>query len=279
MLNDITIGQYFPANSVIHKMDPRAKIIMTILYIVFVFMASNALSMALMVLALMALVVISKVPVKIYLKSLKAILPVIIFTSVINVFYVERGRVLFSFWIMKITEGGIIQSLYITVRIMLLVIASSLLTYTTTPTSLTDAIESLLSPLRFIGLGNAVHTMAMMMTIALRFIPNLIEETDKIMNAQKARGADMESGGPIKRLKAFLPILVPLLISSFRRAYELAEAMESRCYNGGKGRSRMNKLKFEGHDFLMLALTLLICGGVITLNIFYKSIFGNLWVL
>ena len=279
MLNDITIGQYFPANSIIHKMDPRAKIIMAILYIVFVFLATNLFSMVLMIFTLIAFVLMTKVPFKIYLKNLKTILPIVIFTSIINVFYIERGREIVSFWIVKITEGGVVQSAYITLRIILLVLASSLLTYTTTPTALTDAIESMLLPLRFIGLGGAVHTMAMMMTIALRFIPNLIEETDKIMNAQKARGADMESGGPIKRLKAFLPILVPLLISAFRRAYELAEAMESRCYNGGKGRSRMNKLKYSKRDFAMLALTLIICGGVIALNILYKSMFGNLWVL
>lgn len=267
MLKDITLGQFFPADSVIHKMDPRAKLILTILYIVFVFIAGNAISLALMIVSLLVFILMSKVPIKIYLKNVKSILPIIIFTAIINIFYVDRGNVLFEWQFIKITTGGLSQSAFIAIRIILLVIASALLTYTTTPTSLTDAIERLLSPLRYIGLKNAVHTMAMMMTIALRFIPTLIEETEKIMSAQKARGADMDSGGLLKRIKSMLPILIPLLVSSFRRAYELAEAMESRCYNGGKGRSRMKQLKLKARDILVLGMMVVICGGVVVLNI------------
>lgn len=270
MLNDITLGQYFPAASPIHKMDPRAKIVLTILFIVFSFLASNPVSIGVMTAALIVVVLLTRVPMSIYLKNFKTILPVVLFTAIINVFYIDKGAVLVDWWIIKITAGGIFQACFIAVRIMLLVMISAVLTYTTTPTALTDAIERLLSPLKFIGLGQAVHIMAMMMTIALRFIPTLIEETDKIMNAQKARGADMESGGLMKRIRAMLPILIPLLISSFRRAYELAEAMESRCYNGGTGRQRMKQLKLTARDFIILALTVLLCAGVIVLNYFFK---------
>ncbi len=272
MLKDITLGQFFPADSPFHKADPRAKILITILYIVFVFLAGNLLSMTLMVVSLLVFMLMTRVPLKIYLKNVKSILPIIIFTAVINIFYVDRGTTLVHWSFIRITTGGLAQSAFIAVRIILLVLASALLTYTTTPTALTDAIELLLSPLGYIGLKNAVHTMAMMMTIALRFIPTLIEETEKIMSAQKARGADMESGGLLKRIKAMLPILIPLLISSFRRAYELAEAMESRCYNGGKGRSRMKQLRFGGRDWLLLGSVVLICGAVIGLNALYKAL-------
>lgn len=272
MLNDITLGQYFPAASPIHKMDPRAKILVTILFIIFSFLASNPISIGVMTLALIVLVVLTRVPIGIYLKNFKTLLPIVLFTAIINIFYIDKGAVLVDWWIIKITVGGIAQALFIALRILLLVIISAVLTYTTTPTALTDAIERLLSPLKFIGLGQTVHIMAMMMTIALRFIPTLIEETDKIMNAQKARGADMESGGLLKRIRAMLPILIPLLISSFRRAYELAEAMESRCYNGGAGRQRMKQLHLTGRDYLALALTVLLCAGVIFLNILFKSL-------
>lgn len=269
MLSDITLGQFFPAKSLIHKLDPRIKIIITILYIVFAFIASNPVSLTLVSAVLVVFILLSRVPVKVYLKNLKSILPIILFTAIINVFYIDKGRMLVKWWIIKITDGGIYQAVFIAVRIILLVMISAVLTYTTTPTSLTDAIERLLSPLKYIKLGGAVHIMAMMMTIALRFIPTLIEETDKIMNAQKARGADMESGNFIKRIKAMLPILIPLLISSFRRAYELAEAMESRCYNGGEGRQRMKQLKLSVLDIAMLSASAIICALVIVFNIFF----------
>lgn len=272
MLSDITLGQFFPGSSPLHKMDPRAKIVMTVLYIVFSFISSNPVSLGVMTAALIVFILISKVPVKIYLKNLKTILPIIIFTAVINIFYIDRGAALVEWGIIKITAGGISQAVFIAVRILLLVMISAVLTYTTTPTALTDAIERLFSPLKYIGLGRVVHIMAMMMTIALRFIPTLIEETDKIMNAQKARGADSDSGGLISRIKSMLPILIPLLVSSFRRAYELAEAMESRCYNGGEGRQRMKQLKMKAADYIILLITVLLCGGVIVLNIIFKGL-------
>jgi energy-coupling factor transport system permease protein len=210
--------------------------------------------------------VMSKVPLKMYLKNLKAILPIIIFTAVINVFYGNSGTVLVSFWGLSITTGGILRSIFMATRIMLLIITSSVLTYTTTPNDLTDAIESLLSPLKYVGLKSAVHTLAMMMTIALRFIPTLVEETEKIMNAQKARGADLESGKLIERVKALVPILIPLLISSVRRAYELAEAMECRCYNGGEGRIKMKQLKYSEKDLYAVIIAVAVCAFVIFAN-------------
>lgn len=268
MLKDITLGQYFPAKSPIHRMDPRAKLLFVILLIVFVFIAGNYIAIGVMAAVVIGLVLISRVPFKIYLKNLKSILPIIIITSALNALYIDSGTVLFEKWIIKITTGGLERSAFMAVRIALLILVSALLTYTTTPTELTDAIERLLSPLKFIGLGSAVHTMAMMMTIALRFIPTLIEETEKIMSAQKARGADMESGGLMKRMKAMLPILIPLLISSFRRAYDLAEAMECRCYNGGKGRQRMKQLKLSSLDILSGLFLSVLCTGIVFINMY-----------
>lgn len=268
MLKDLTIGQYFPAKSPLHRMDPRAKLLLLIFYIVFIFIAGNPFSLGLMALFVAAVMLLSRVPLKIYLKNIKSIWVIILLTALLNALYVDEGTVLCKFWIFQITSGGVERAVFMAVRIILLILTSAMLTYTTTPTALTDAIERLLSPLKFVGLGTAVHTMAMMMTIALRFIPTLIEETEKIMNAQKARGADLESGGLMKRLKALLPILIPLLVSSFRRAYELAEAMECRCYNGGKGRRRMTQLRFGGVDLLCAAVSIAVCTGVVLLNIF-----------
>lgn len=269
MLKDITIGQYFPTGSVIHRMDPRAKLALLTLIIVFIFIASNPFSVGLISAAVLLLLLISKVPLKIYLKNIKSILLVILLTSVLNALYVDTGRVLWQFWAIKITTGGVERAIFMSVRIVLLILSSAMLTYSTTPTALTDAIERLLSPLKFVGLGQAVHTMSMMMTIALRFIPTLIEETEKIMSAQKARGADLESGGLMKRIRALLPILIPLLISSFRRAYDLAEAMECRCYNGGQGRQHMKQLKLAAPDYLAILLTFALCGGIIFLNFLF----------
>lgn len=271
MLKDITFGQFFDSASVIHKMDPRIKTLLMILLIVFIFLAQNAYGLALATAFVVLIIFVSKVPIKMYLKNIKAILPVLILTGVINLFYGEgtAADVLFDFgfWGLIITKGGIYRAVFMALRIVLLIISSSVLTYTTTPNDLTDAIEGLLSPLKFIGLKTAVHTLAMMMTIALRFIPTLIEEAEKIMNAQKARGADLESGGIVKRVKALIPILIPLLISSIRRAYELAEAMECRCYNGGEGKTRMKQMKLHIRDLWASVLTLLVCGGILTLNI------------
>lgn len=267
MLNDITFGQYFENNSLIHKLDPRAKLIMLVLIIVFIFVSQNAFALIAVSFIILFSVVQSKVPLKMYLKNLKAILPILIFTMVINLFYNASGDILFSVWKLTITTGSLYRAIYMSARILLLIIVSAELTYTTTPNDLTDAIENLLSPLKFLKLQNAVHTLAMMMTIALRFIPTLIEETQKIMNAQKARGADLENGNLIERIKALIPILIPLLISSVRRAYELAEAMECRCYNGGEGRVRMKQLKYSKIDYIAFSIVTLVCITVIILNI------------
>lgn len=269
MLKDITFGQYYETSSVLHRLDPRTKILLLILLIVFLFLSGNMISLGLMVALSAFIIFLSSVPVKMYLKNIKAVLPIIILTSVINLFYGAQGRVLVHFWKLTITTGSVYRAIFMGLRIASLILISSVLTYTTTPNDLTDAIESLLSPLRFIGLANAVHTLAMMMTIALRFIPTLVEETEKIMNAQKARGADLESGSLVQRIKALIPILIPLLISSVRRAYELAEAMECRCYNGGEGRCRMRQLSYGINDLFACVVILLFCGGVIVFNIIF----------
>ena len=268
MLKDITFGQYYESRSVLHRTDPRIKIILMILLIVFVFLAKNMYSLAFSAVAVIIMLLVSKVPFKMYLKNMKVILPVLIFTAIINLFYGE-GEALFRIWKIEITTGGVYKSVFMAVRIALLIFISSLLTYTTTPNDLTDAIESLLSPLKYIGLRSVVHTLAMMMTIALRFIPTLIEEAEKIMNAQKARGADLESGGLISRIKALIPILIPLLISSVRRAYELAEAMECRCYNGGEGKTRMKQMKLTATDLYVSFFAVVICGIIVSLNIIF----------
>ena len=269
MLRDITFGQYYESHSVIHKTDPRIKILLLILLIVFIFLAKNGFALGFAALSVFLIMLITKIPLKLYFKNMKAILPVLIFTALLNLFYGESGKVLLSFWKLQITTDGVSRAIFMASRIILLIFISSALTYTTTPNDLTDAIERLLSPLRFIGLKNAVHTLAMMMTIALRFIPTLIEEAEKIMTAQKARGADLENGKLTERVKALIPIIIPLLISSVRRAYELAEAMECRCYNGGEGRTRMKQMHMAGRDLAVLSVALVICGGIITLNILF----------
>ena len=266
MLKDLTFGQYYDSKSFIHKLDPRIKIVLMILFVVFLFLTKNIYSVLFSAVWVFAVLLISKVPFKLYLKNVKAILPVLIFTAIINIFYVNDGNVIFSFWIIKITDSGILRAFFMAMRIFLLIFISSVLTYTTTPNDLTDAIESLLSPLRLIGLKSAVHTLAMMMTIALRFIPTLIEEAEKIMNAQKARGADLESGRLIERVKALIPILIPLLISAVRRAYELAEAMECRCYNGGEGKTRMKQMKLSTRDLFAGIVSVLVSASVIVIN-------------
>ena len=268
MLKDITFGQYYESRSLIHRIDPRIKIVLMIVFIVFIFMSKNFYSLGFTLLVTLFIILLSKVPLKMYFKNMKAILPVLIFTAIINLFYGEGGKVILSFWIIEISTAGIYKSIFMALRILLLIFVSSALTYTTTPNDLTDAIENLLSPLKFVGLKSGVHTLAMMMTIALRFIPTLIEEAEKIMNAQKARGADLESGGLLERVKALIPILIPLLISSVRRAYELAEAMECRCYNGGEGKTRMKQMRLSFLDFEAVVAMLLFCVMIIFLNIF-----------
>lgn len=269
MIKDITIGQYFPGNSFVHRLDPRLKILEMIALIALIFVCNNFVSLGAVVVLVVAIVLVSKIPVKTILKSIKPLLFIIIFTAVLNLFY-GSGEPLVKIGFLKITENGIITAVFMAVRIVSLVIISSLLTYTTSPTSLTDAIESLLKPLTYVKVD--VHTIAMTMTIALRFIPTLIEEIDKIMSAQKSRGADMESGNIIQRSKALVPILIPLFISSFRRANDLAYAMECRCYSGGKGRTKMKQMKFHTLDYFSMAFVAAIFAGVILINHFIGPI-------
>ena len=270
MLNDITFGQYFPAKSVIHKIDPRAKIVMLIAVMtVLLFFASNFYALFACLAFAIFVIALSKIPFLMYLKNLKAILPIIIFTAIINSLYVKTGQVIFDKWIIQITTGGLSKAAFMSLRVCLLILLSSVLTYTVTPNDLTEALERLCSPLRFIGLGSAVHIIAMMMTIALRFIPILIEETNKIMNAQRSRGADLESGSIIARIKALIPILIPLFVMSVRRSYELAEAMECRCYNGGVGRQRMKQMKLGIKDYIAFFVVILFIAAIIVLNILF----------
>lgn len=270
MIKDVTFGQYFRADSVIHRMDPRLKIVLMLLLVIMLFICKGFASLGIFTFFTVMILVLSKVSVKLYFKNIKVIIPIVIFTSLLNLFYTQTGTEYPLFWNISIYSGGISRAVFMSLRILLLILISSVLTYTTTPNDITDALERLLKPLKFVGLGSAVHTVSMMMTIALRFIPTLIDETDKIMNAQKARGADMESGGIIRRIKALLPILIPLLISSVRRAYDLAEAMECRCYNGGVGRQRMKQLKMSGRDYFSLAVCILLSAAVILTDIYIK---------
>ena len=266
MISDITLGQYFPAKSVLHRADPRMKICLTIFVIVLIFTSQNFSSLGLVVAGVAAAMVLSKIPIRLYLKSLKAILILVIFTSVLNIFY-GTGEPLWQWGIFRVTLNGILNSIFVSVRIVILILTTSILTFTTSPTQLTDAIERLLRPLA--KLHVPVHEFAMMMTIALRFVPTLLEETDKIMSAQKARGADMESGGLMQRIKALVPVLIPLFVSAFRRAYDLATAMESRCYHGGEGRTKMKILKLGQTDWLILGTVLLFFAGYLALNILF----------
>lgn len=265
MIKDITIGQYFPGKSVIHRMDSRMKIILVIAYIVMLFLADNPLGLLVGIGFLILSYAISRIPFKMILKSLKPMVPIIVFTGILNMFFMD-GEPLVKWWVFSITREGVLMAVLMIVRIICLIAGTSLLTYTTSPIALTDAIERLLSPLKKIRVP--VHELAMMMTIALRFIPTLIEETDKIMAAQKARGADLESGGLMQRAKALIPILIPLFVSAFRRADELALAMECRCYHGGEGRTRMKQLHLQYYDFVACAFVGLCIAGVVAVNLY-----------
>lgn len=260
MLRDITIGQHFPGNSILHRCDPRLKLVGTIAYIVVLFVAANPVGIALSIALLGLLYSVAKIPFKMILKSLKPIVPVIIFTAVLNLFFLTGETPLFHWWIFTIYPEGVRYAILMAVRVMALIAGTSLLTYTTSPIVLTDAIENLLRPLG--RLHFPVHELAMMMTIALRFIPTLIDETEKIMNAQKARGAMLDTGSFMQRVKALVPILIPLFLSAFRRADELAMAMECRCYHGGEGRTRLKVLKF-GKEDVLCAVVLTILLGII----------------
>lgn len=264
MLKDITLGQYFPMDSVVHRMDARFKIIITMLYLVMLFLGQRIYCLLAGLLFTVTVTVCSKIPAKMIMKSIKPIVPILMVTGLLNLLLLDGGDVLWQWKFLRITTEGIQTSVFMVVRICLLIAGTSLLTYTTSPITLTDAIEHLLSPLK--KLKMPVHELAMMMTIALRFIPTLIEETDKIMAAQKARGADMESGNLLQRAHALVPILIPLFVSAFRRAEELALAMECRCYHGGEGRTRLRIMQSGARDYIALALMLLLFAAVILLN-------------
>ena len=247
MLKDITLGQYFPGTSFVHRLDPRTKLIAVVLYIVALFCAKSWISYGVVLAFLILAVSVSKIPPKSIVSGMKPLVVILIFTGVLNLFYSDGGVVLVKIWKLTITSEGLTRAIFMTSRILMLISGTFLLTYTTSPIALTDGLESLLGPLK--KLHVPVHELSMMMCIALRFIPTLIEETDKIMNAQKARGADFENGSIIDRAKALIPVLVPLFISAFRRADELATAMECRCYQGGEGRTKMKLLRYGRNDF------------------------------
>lgn len=270
MIKDITIGQYFPGDSFIHKLDARAKLIVVFLALVEIFLCKNFLSLALIVLFAIVSVAISKISFRVVFKGMKMIYFIIVLTSILQIFYNDEGTVLLDRWKIQITTGGIFTAIFMAIRIICLILVSSLLTYTTSPTTLTDGISRLLSPLNKIKVP--VDTLAMMMTIALRFIPTLIEEIDKIMNAQKARGADLDSGNLVQRAKALIPIFIPLFVNSFRRAYELAFAMECRCYNGNNKRTRMKQMKFSWRDAVAFVIIAVMLAGIILLNHFFGAV-------
>lgn len=269
MISDITLGQYFPKKSPLHATDPRLKICLLVYAIVLLFAAGNFASLALAVVYIGLGMAFSKIPCKLYWKSLKPIWFLVAFTGILNIFY-GAGEPLWKFGIFQITLNGIYNAIFVSVRIIALILASSVLTFTTSPTQLTDAIERLLKSLA--KLRVPVHEFAMMMTIALRFVPTLLEETDKIMAAQKARGADMESGGITQRIRALVPVLIPLFVSAFRRAFDLATAMESRCYHGGDGRTKMKQLHFGQGDWLVLLLSAVALGAFIALNLLVPAV-------
>ena len=268
MLKDITLGQFFPGKSALHRIDPRVKIIISIAYIVAVFLAKTPSAYALLILFTAAIVVISQIKFKVILHGMKPLLFIIIFTSIINIFFTKGENLLFEWKFIQIYLEGVMTAVFMAIRISALLIGTSvILTYTTSPIALTDAIERLLSPLKYIKIP--VHEFAMMMTIALRFIPTLIEETDKIMSAQKARGADFSTGKLTDRARALIPVLIPLFISAFRRADDLAVAMECRCYRGGSGRTRMTKLHLKFLDFAAVLVIGAFIAGVVLIGIYY----------
>ena len=266
MLKDITLGQYFPGTTFVHRLDPRTKLILTVVYIAALFVANWYISYALVLAFLLTAAWVGKIKLRAMLKGVKPLLIIILLTGILNIFYTKGGTLLVDWWIFHIYSKGLETAFLMVMRIIMLIAGTFLLTYTTSPIALTDGLESLLSPLK--KLKVPVHELSMMMCIALRFIPTLIEETDKIISAQKARGADFESGNLIRRAKALIPILVPLFISAFRRADELATAMESRCYHGGEGRTRLRQLKFSGIDLIAFIIGALLLAGTIVLHVF-----------
>ena len=266
MLKDVTLGQYFPGNSIIHRLDPRAKLIMLVVYIVALFLASGWAAYGLMLVFLLFVIKISTIPPKSIVRGMKPLVMILVFTGVLNLFFTQEGTLLVDFWIIRIYSGGLSRAVMMMARILMLITCTFLRTYTTSPIALTDGLEALLNPLKRIGVP--VHELSMMMCIALRFIPTLIEETDKIMCTQKARGADFETGSLVDRAKALIPILVPLFISAFRRADELATAMECRCYQGGEGRTKMKLLRYHREDFIAFGTGAVMVAAVVLLGRF-----------
>lgn len=269
MLRDITIGQYYPGNSVVYRLDPRVKILLSFAFMVMVIIGSNPVGLAIAVVFVVGVYIVARIPARLILRSIRPLVPLLIFTALLQMFFTKTGTVLFSWWIFTLTTGGVYYMVTMVVRVTCLIAGMSVLTYTTSPIVMTDGIERLLSPLaRF---GFPAHELAMIMTIALRFIPLLIDETDKIMNAQKARGAQLDSGGIVQRVKALVPVLIPLFLSAFGRAMDLATAMECRCYRGGEGRTRLRQLRITGADVIAVVL----CVAVFVLLGFS----GRIWAL
>ena len=275
MLNDVTFGQYYPTRSFVHNMDPRAKIVFMIAYIVAIFVADNFLALAAVTLFLIVAVLFSRVPFGRVLRSVKMILFLILFTAVLNLFFYSSGGEEHMIWqwkFLSLSWESVVNMIFLALRLFLLVMGTSILTLTTAPVELTDGIESLLKPLKYIKFP--VHELALIMSIALRFIPTLMDETNRIIAAQKARGADFETGGLFKRAKAMIPVLIPLLVSAFRRAEELGDAMDARCYSGAKGRTKYKKLVFTWRDLLGLLLLGALIAGVVLFNIYFGGKFG-----
>lgn len=277
MLNDVTFGQYYPAKSFVHNMDPRAKIVLLIAYLVAVFLADNFFALAAVIVFLILAVIFSRVPFGSVLRSVKMILFISVFTAILNLFFYASDGELHVLWqwkIITVSWEAIINMIFLAMRLFLLVMGTSILTLTTTPVALTDGLESLLTPLKWIRFP--VHELALIMSIALRFIPTLIDETNRIISAQKARGADFETGGLIRRAKAMIPVLLPLLVSSLRRAEELGDAMDARCYSGAKGRTKYKKLTFSWRDLLGLLVLAGLITGIVFLNLYLGGKFDIL---
>ena len=270
-MRDITIGQYYQTDSIVHRLDPRVKLFWTIMYIIGLFVAGNIAGYILSTIFLISAVVLSRIPFKRMIGGVKAIMFVLIFSSVFTVLFTEGKHVIGEVWIFTISVEGILKAIEMTYRLMLLLLGSSVMTLTTTPTDIADGMEKAFSPLNKIKIP--VHEMAMMISIAFRFIPILMEETDKIMKAQKARGADFETGGIIKKAKGMIPLLIPLLISAIKRAMELANAMEARCYRGGEGRTKMKPLKYKKADYVAYAVIILVFVLLIGTNIVMNEVF------
>ena len=273
MIRDITIGQYYPAKSVVHRLDPRVKLICTLLYLISLFLFSSIPGYLVATVFLICVIHISKVPFSYIVKGLKPVIMLLMITVLFNLFLTRQGDVLFHAWIFTITEGGLRTAVYMAIRLVYLIIGSSLMTFTTTPNELTDGIEAVLHPLNKIHVP--VHEIAMMMSIALRFIPILLEETDKIMKAQLARGADFESGNILQRAKSMVPILVPLFVSAFRRANDLAMAMEARCYRGGDGRTKMKPLHYKSRDYAAYIIVIAYVVAVVAIG---RGVQLHIWV-